>query len=107
MTIVGEKLNSANIKVKNTGDITYDIEANITVNGNLIGSFDSGTVTRISDKAQVATFNSYDMGAMAGSSNLTITHTNTNAEEQCIVTNKINEFQTAVKNTDPATLFSL
>lgn len=106
MTIVGEKLNSANIKVKSTENTTYDIESNIQVSDNKVTSFDSGAVTRISDKAQVATFNSYNYMSVDGNS-LSITYTGVDNVEQCSINTEVNKFITAVKAVNPSELYKM
>lgn len=96
-------LNSANVRVDNSVDTerVYDISANANIGGmagatvsdetNKVSSVDNGEVRRKSDSMTVATFSSY-----SGNS-LSINHQDTEAAEQCAVTNAVNKFIADVK----------
>lgn len=88
-----EALNSANVKVNNSGDLskTYDIEANANVNNlNEVSNIDNGTVKK--DTEQKATFNVW------GDNSLNISFYNATSEEQCAVINAVNAFIQDVKS---------
>lgn len=111
--VIYKTLNSANVRVDNSVDTerVYDISANANIGGmadmgpgdsNSVSSIDSGEVKRKSDGMMVATFSSY------GDGNLSINHQNTEASEQCTVTNAVNAFiedvKSKVKTVSPVSL---
>lgn len=82
-----EALNSANVKVNNSGDLerAYSIEANANVNNlNEVSNIDNGVVKK--DAEQKATFNVW------GDNSLNISFYNTTSDEQCAVINAVNAF---------------
>lgn len=82
-----EALNSANVKVNNSGDAekTYDIEANANVSQNSeVSNIESGRVSL--DGTEKATFNSW------GDNMLNISYSNVEAEEQCAIISAVNAF---------------
>ena len=88
-----EALNSANVKVNNSGDLerVYSIEANANVNNlNEVSNIDNGVVKK--DAEQKATFNVW------GDSSLNISFYNATSDEQCAVINAVNAFIKDVKS---------
>ena len=88
-----EALNSANVKVNNSNDLskTYDIEANANVTqNNVVSNIDSGRVTL--DGVEKATFNSW------GDNMLNISYSNVEAEEQCAIISAVNAFIKELKS---------
>ncbi|MGN0309531.1 MAG: hypothetical protein ACI4C3_02930 [Bacteroides sp.] len=86
-------LNSANVRVNNSGDAekTYDIEANVNVTQNsVVNNIDSGRVTL--GGVDKATFNSWGEGM------LNISYSNVETEEQCAIINAVNAFIADVKS---------
>lgn len=82
-----EALNSANVKVNNSGDLerVYSIEANANVNNlNEVSNIDNGVVKK--DGEQKATFNVW------GDNSLNISFYNATSEEQCTIINAVNAF---------------
>lgn len=88
-----EALNSANVKVNNSGDLskTYDIEANANVTQNsIVSNIDSGRVTL--DGVEKASFNSW------GDNMLNINYNNVDSDEQCTIISAVNAFIQDLKN---------
>lgn len=88
-----EALNSANVKVNNSGDLerVYSIEANANVNSlNEVSNIDNGVVKK--DAEQKATFNVW------GDNSLNISFYNATSDEQCAVINAVNAFIKDVKS---------
>lgn len=88
-----EALNSANVKVNNSGDLerVYSIEANANVNNlNEVSNIDNGIVKK--DDEQKATFNVW------GDNSLNISFYNATSDEQCAVINAVNAFIKDVKS---------
>ena len=88
-----EALNSANVKVNNSGDLerVYSIEANANVNNlNAVSNIDNGVVKK--DTEQKATFNVW------GDNSLNISFYNAASDEQCAVINAVNAFIKDVKS---------
>lgn len=82
-----EALNSANVKVNNSGDLerVYSIEANANVNNlNEVSNIDNGVVKK--DDEQKATFNVWS------DNSLNISFYNVTSDEQCAVINAVNAF---------------
>lgn len=95
LSIITEKLNSANIAVKSDGMADYEIKANINVYGNEVNNIDGGQVVRRSDNTTVATFNSW--GGMEGGFNMTVTYLVGDVALQCEINQRVNEFVAKVK----------
>lgn len=88
-----EALNSANVKVNNSGDLerVYSIEANANVNNlNEVSNIDNGIVKKGDE--QKATFNVW------GDNSLNISFYNATSDEQCAVINAVNAFIKDVKS---------
>ena len=88
-----EALNSANVKVNNSGDLerVYSIEANANVNNlNEVSNIDNGVVKK--DAEQKATFNVW------GDNSLNISFYNATSDEQCAVINAVNAYIKDVKS---------
>ena len=88
-----EALNSANVKVNNSGDLerVYSIEANANVNNlNEVSNIDNGVVKK--EAEQKATFNVW------GDNSLNISFYNATSDEQCAVINAVNAFIKDVKS---------
>lgn len=88
-----EALNSANVKVNNSGDLerVYSIEANANVNNlNEVSNIDNGVVKK--DNEQKATFNVW------GDNSLNISFYNATSDEQCTIINAVNAFIKDVKS---------
>lgn len=91
--ITYEALNSANVKINNSGDAEriYNIEANANVNNlNEVTNIDNGILMK--DAEQKATFN-----AWSGNS-LNISFYNATSDEQCGIVQAINQFIEDAKN---------
>ena len=88
-----EALNSANVKVNNSGDLerVYSIEANADVNNlNEVSNIDNGVVKK--DTEQKATFNVW------GDNSLNVSFYNATSDEQCTIINAVNAFIKDVKS---------
>ena len=88
-----EALNSANVKVNNSGDLerVYSIEANANVNSlNEVSNIDNGVVKK--DAEQKATFNVW------GDNSLNISFYNATSDEHCAVINAVHTFIKDVKS---------
>ena len=88
-----EALNSANVKVNNSGDLerVYSIEANANVNNlNEVSNIDNGVVKK--DDEQKATFNVW------GDNSLNVSFYNATSDEQCTIINAVNAFIKDVKS---------
>lgn len=85
-SIVLKKMNSANVRLDNSGDTdrVYEIASNTDVTSGVINSF-NGEVCK--DGSQVANFNSY-----GPNENLTVNFQVTPVDEQCAVLTAVQEF---------------
>lgn len=85
-------LNSANVRYNNAVDTekVFDIEVNVSIRGNVVGSFDGGVVKK--DSMVIASFSMY------GENNLSISFQNvTDPMEMCSILNAVSEFIENVK----------
>lgn len=101
LSITTEKLNSANIAVKSEGWTDYEIKANISVSNEKVTSIDNGRVTRLSDRRELASFNTNGPGGpssnLAGNDNTTYNYWVSDTALKCEIIQRIDEFIAALR----------
>lgn len=91
--IVLKKMNSANVRLDNSGDSDriYDVAANTDISENQANSF-NGEVMK--DDVQIANFSCYG----TSDENLSINYQNVAASQQCAVLTAVQEFLAASRS---------
>lgn len=92
MKVQGIELNSANVRYNNANDEArvYDIESNVSIQGQNVNGFDGGIVKM--GETVVASFNAWGGNVSPSFQNLEVT-------EMCAVLMAINDYIASVKET--------